>query len=138
MGEPAPVRITADTNLLVRILTEDDERQAATARDELAEAELVAITLPTLCELSWVLIRGYKHPAADVSRAVRHLLDSETVAADRAAAEAGLAMLDAGGDFADGVIAFEGRRLGADVLVSFDATAVELVSASGEAARLLV
>jgi predicted nucleic-acid-binding protein len=132
------VKITADTNLLVRALTEDDERQAAIARDELAGAELVAVTLPTLCELSWVLIRGYKYPAAEVSRAVRRLLDSETVAVDRPAAEAGLAILDAGGDFADGVIAFEGRRLGAEVLVSFDATAVELVSASGESARLLV
>jgi predicted nucleic-acid-binding protein len=112
------VKITADTNLLVRVLTGDDERQAAIAKAELAGAELVAITLPTLCELSWVLIRGYKHPAAEVSRAVRRLLD-------------------AGGDFADGVIAFEGRRLGADVLVSFDATAGQLVSAQGEAARLL-
>jgi len=72
-----------------------------------------------------------------VSRAVRRLLDSETVVADRPAAEAGLAILDAGGDFADGVIAFEGRRLGADVLVSSDATAVQLISAQGEAARLL-
>ncbi|MDB5483527.1 MAG: DNA-binding protein [Caulobacteraceae bacterium] len=131
------MKITADTNLLVRVLTGDDERQAAIAKVELAEAELVAITLPTLCELSWVLIRGYKHPAAEVSRAVRRLLDSETVAADRPAAEAGLAILDAGGDFADGVIAFEGRRLGADVLVSFDATAVQLVSTQGEASRLL-
>ena len=131
------MRITADTNLLVRILTEDDERQAATARDELAEAELVAITLPTLCELSWVLTRGYRLPASEVSRAIRRLLDSETVSVDRPAIEAGLAILDAGGDFADGVIAFEGRRLGADVLVSSDATAVQLISAQGEAARLL-
>jgi predicted nucleic-acid-binding protein len=131
------VRITADTNLLVRILTEDDERQAATARDELAEAELVAITLPTLCELSWVLTRGYRRSAPEVSRAIRRLLDSETVAVDRPAIEAGLAILDAGGDFADGVIAFEGRRLGADIFVSFDATAVQLICAQGEAARLL-
>jgi predicted nucleic-acid-binding protein len=131
------VKTAADTNLLVRVLTGDDERQAAIAKAELGKADLVAITLPTLCELSWVLIRGYRHPAADVSRAVRRLLDSETVVADRPAAEAGLAILDAGGDFADGVIAFEGRRLGADVLVSSDATAVQLISAQGEAARLL-
>ncbi len=131
------MKTTADTNLLVRVLTGDDERQAAIAKAELAKADLVAITLPTLYELSWVLIRGYRHPAADVSRAVRRLLDSETVVADRPAAEPGLAILEAGGDFADGVIAFEGRRLGADVLVSSDATAVQLISAQGEAARLL-
>jgi predicted nucleic-acid-binding protein len=132
------VRITADTNLLVRLFVRDDAGQGSLAETELAAAELVAVTLPTLCELSWVLIRRYRYPAAEVSRAVRRLLDSETVAVDRPAAEAGLAILDAGGDFADGVIAFEGRRLGAEVLVSFDATAVKLVSATGQAARLLV
>jgi predicted nucleic-acid-binding protein len=39
---------------------------------------------------------------------------------NRPAAEAGLALLDAGGDFADGVIAYEGSWLGADAFVSFD------------------
>jgi len=39
---------------------------------------------------------------------------------NRPAAEAGLALLEAGGDFADGVIAHEGRWLGAEAFVSFD------------------
>jgi len=131
------VKLTADTNLLVRVLTEDDEGQATTARAALAGAELVAITLPTLCELSWVLQRGHQHSPSRVADAIRQLLASETVAVDRPAAEAGLALLDAGGDFADGVIAFEGRRLGADTFISFDARSVELLHARGEAAKLL-
>jgi hypothetical protein len=48
-----------------------------------------------------------------------------------------LAMLEAGGDFADGAIAYEGRWLGADTFVSFDARAVELLKAQGQTARLL-
>jgi predicted nucleic-acid-binding protein len=46
-------------------------------------------------------------------------------------------MLNAGGDFADGVIAYEGSWLGAETFVSFDKKAVKLVEAQGEAARLL-
>jgi predicted nucleic-acid-binding protein len=46
-------------------------------------------------------------------------------------------MLDAGGDFADGVIAYEGRWLGAETFVSFDKKAVEMLAAQGQAARLL-
>jgi predicted nucleic-acid-binding protein len=46
-------------------------------------------------------------------------------------------MLDAGGDFADGVIAYEGSWLGADIFVSFDKKAVKLLEMRGEAARLL-
>jgi predicted nucleic-acid-binding protein len=51
--------------------------------------------------------------------------------------QAGLAVLNAGGDFADGVIAYEGSWLGADVFVSFDKQAVQLVETQGQAARLL-
>jgi hypothetical protein len=48
------------------------------------------------------------------------LIESASVLVDRLAAEAGLAVLESGGDFADGVIAFEGRRAGGPVFVSFD------------------
>ena len=53
------------------------------------------------------------------------------------AAEAGLALLESGGDFADAVIAHEGRWLGADTFVSFDKKAAKLLQARGEAAQLL-
>jgi predicted nucleic-acid-binding protein len=56
---------------------------------------------------------------------------------NRPATEAGLALLDAGGDFADGVIAYEGNWLGADTFVSFDKKAVKLIEAQGRSAQLL-
>jgi predicted nucleic-acid-binding protein len=56
---------------------------------------------------------------------------------DPAAVAAGLDLLDAGGDFADGVAAHEGRRLGGDEFVSFDETAVNLLVVQGKRARLL-
>jgi hypothetical protein len=51
--------------------------------------------------------------------------------------EAGLVILERGGDFADGVIAFEGRRAGGLVFTSFDRDGVELIDASGGETRLL-
>ena len=40
-------------------------------------------------------------------------------------------MLAAGGNFADGVIAFDGRRLGGEVFAGLDRRAVDLVEAQG-------
>lgn len=131
------MKITADTNVLVRAITEDDARQSGVAQAALADAEVVALALPALCELVWVLSQGYKIPPADIAAVIRRLIDAANVVVNRPAVQAGLAVLNAGGDFADGVIAYEGSWLGADAFVSFDRTAVTLVKAQGQAARLL-
>lgn len=129
------MKITADTNVLVRAIVLDDPIQTRSAEHELDGAELVALTLPALCEFVWVLSSNYKLAYSDIAAAVRKLLDANNVAADRAAVDAGLAMLDDGGDFADGVIADAGKWLGAETFVSFDKRAVRLLRARGEAAR---
>ena len=132
------MKITADTNVLVRAITGDDARQARIARNTLEHADAVVLATPTLCELVWVLAQGYDAGAAEIGVAVRRLIAAANVVVNRPAAEAGLALLEAGGDFADGVIAYEGRRLGADMFVSFDKKAVKLLEKSGEAAHLLI
>jgi predicted nucleic-acid-binding protein len=132
-----PLRITADTNVLVRAAVADDPQQARLAADVLREAEIVAVALPALCEFVWVLGRGYKREAREIIAAIRCLVESATVRVDRPAVDAGLAVLEAGGDFADGVIAFEGRRLGGMVFTSFDCTPTELIAATGGEAHLL-
>ena len=131
------MKITADTNVLVRAITGDDERQSKRAQAELAKADAIALALPALCELVWVLSQAYKVPAADIAEAVRRLMNGANVLVNRLAVEAGLAMLDAGGDFADGVISYEGSWLGAETLVSFDMEATELLAAQGGSVRLL-
>ena len=131
------MKITADTNVLVRAITEDDMRQSKAAQAELAKADVVALALPALCELVWVLSQGYKISSAEIAETIRRLMNGTNVVMNRPAAEAGLAQLNAGGDFADGVIAYEGRWLGADVFVSFDKRAVKLMDAQGEPVRLL-
>jgi predicted nucleic-acid-binding protein len=131
------MKITADTNVLVRAVTEDHEQQSRAAQTALKKAELVAMPMPVLCELVWVLSQGYKIPPAEIAEAIRRLINGENAVVNRPAAEVGLAVLDAGGDFADGVIAYEGKWLGADTFVSFDKKAVKLIEAQGSFARLL-
>ena len=130
------MKITADTNVLVRALTEDHAEQSKIAQSILGNAEIVALAIPTLCELVWVL-RGYKIGPNDIAGAIRRLLNSVNVTVNRPAAEAGLAFLEAGGDFADGAIAYEGKWLGADTFVSFDKKTVTLIETQGGFARLL-
>jgi predicted nucleic-acid-binding protein len=115
----------------------DDSAQAAIAAKVLTDAALVAVALPSLFEFVWVLCRVYGFRAADASAAIRALLAASNVQVNRPAVEAGLAVLDAGGDFADGVIAFEGQWLGGESFVSFDKKAVTLLTAQGHSARLL-
>ena len=125
------MKITADTNVLVRAVTEDHEHQSRAAQIALKKADVVALAIPALCELVWVLSQGYKIPSGEIAEAIRRLINGANVAVNRPAAEAGLALLDAGGDFADGVIAYEGSWLGADTFVSFDKKAVKLMEAQG-------
>ena len=54
------MKITADTNVLVRAITGDNASQSKVAQAELAKAEMVALALPALCELVWVLSRATK------------------------------------------------------------------------------
>ncbi len=46
------MKITADTNVLVRAITEDHELQSKAAQSTLKRAELVAISIPALMRVS--------------------------------------------------------------------------------------
>jgi predicted nucleic-acid-binding protein len=131
------MKITPDTNILIRAVVRDDVKQAQAATRLLKEAELIAVSLPCLCEFVWVLRRVYNFGLGDISAALDALLDASNVAVNRPAVDAGLAILNAGGDFADGLIAFEGNWLGAETFVSFDKRAVSLITKQGQQAKLL-
>lgn len=131
------MKISVDTNVLVRAVLQDDAKQAENASKLLKEASLIAVSVPCLCELVWILRRGAKLPKEDVAMTIRDLLGAGKVVMNRPAVEAGLAHLEAGGDFADGVIAYEGNWLGGEIFASFDQKAIELVALQGQEARLL-
>src|SRR5437016_13327213 len=94
------MRITADTNVLIRAAVEDEPHQAWLAAKILREAELVAVPTTVLCEFVWVLRRGYKKSASEVLSAIHKLMLSPNVAMNRPAIEAGLFLLAARCDFA--------------------------------------
>ena len=131
------MNIIADTNVLLRALVGDHKEQSKLAVDTLTEATLVTVSPQALCELVWVLDRSYGVEKANIVQVVRNLLDTGNVVVDRGLVLHGLAFLEQGGDFADGVIDFSGRMMGGDAFVSFDRKAVRIVAEAGRAARLL-
>ena len=131
------MKITVDTNVLIRAVVRDDEKQARAAAKLLKNAEVAAVPLPCLCEFAWVLNRLYGFGNSEISAAIHALLNAENVAVNRPAVEAGLAVLHAGGDLADGLIAYEGRWLGGETFVSFDKKAVALIASQGIQTALL-
>ena len=131
------MKITPDTNVLIRAVVRDDVKQARAAAKLLKEAEVIAVSLPSLCEFVWVLRRVYNFDLQDISSAIEALLDAGNVVVNRPAVDAGLAILNEGGDFADGLIAYEGSWLGGEIFVSFDKKAVSLIAKQGQQTKLL-
>ncbi|MCJ2021152.1 type II toxin-antitoxin system VapC family toxin [Methylobacterium sp. E-065] len=131
------MRITVDTNVLLRVVVPGDETQQMQAIEALRAADSVAISVHVLCELAWVMERAYNAPRAEIAAAIRLFMKTSNVVLNLPAVEAGLVLLDAGGDFADGVIAYDGMRLGGQTFVSFDRKAVKLLAQRGFSAQLL-
>src|SRR5262245_40305699 len=84
LGRPT-VKITPDTNIWLRIITNDDPAQRSVAEAELNQAEVVVIPTVVLCELVWTLLRLYKYPRADVAVDVRRIINASNVVVNRAA-----------------------------------------------------
>jgi predicted nucleic-acid-binding protein len=132
------MRIAVDTNVLIRGVVRDDPAQAEAADKVLKGASIIAVALPCLCEFVWVLRRVYGFSVEDIASALEALVNTGNVVLNRPAVEVGLAFLRAGGDFADGAIAYEGKWMGGDTFVSFDRKAVALLTAQGYSAQLLI
>lgn len=131
------MRVTLDTNVLLRAAFKDDPHQGDVAEQIMATADRLAVTLPAVCEFVWVLRQGGKLSNEKVAATLRKLLASKRVLADRPAIEAGLAIMDAGGDFADGAMAYAGRHLGCEIFLTFDRKAARLIRQTGGEAQLL-
>jgi predicted nucleic-acid-binding protein len=67
-----------DTNVLVRLITRDDARQAAAADTFVEKGAWVSVL--ALAEATWVLATVYKRSAADLATAVEMLLQHKDLA----------------------------------------------------------
>ena len=131
------MRIIADTNVLLRFVLGDDPEQYELALDTMEKSESVVVTNHSLCELAWVLRSSYGVSRTAIAATIRGLLETNNVVLDSATVHAGLTALEAGADFADGVIAYEGRWLGGETFVSFDKKAIAAIAKQGIETKLL-
>ncbi|MDR2925228.1 MAG: type II toxin-antitoxin system VapC family toxin [Azoarcus sp.] len=134
-----------DTNVIVRVMLNDDKLQARIACDALASASMVIVPTHVFCEVAWVMQsiktdageRRYSHDS--IAAGIRRFIEFDHVVIAEDEVEAGLQMLDAGGDFADGVIEYTGRGLArgaAAAFLSFDKNAVSTLAKRGLSALL--
>lgn len=131
------MNVAFDTNVLLRILVADNPAQLATAQWLLSEANTIALPLVTLCEAVWVLTQVYKLQSGAVADMIADFVNDERVTTDFPIVEAGLVQLRGGGDFADAVIALDGKRLGAQTFATFDKVAAKLLKRQGIPVTLL-
>jgi predicted nucleic-acid-binding protein len=131
------MRIIADTNVLVRAAVQDDPAQAQVANRVLRQSDQVIVSRHALCEFVWVLGRNYKFAKPAIEMALQNLLGAKNVAVEAAPVAAGFKAMEAGADFADGVIAYEGAWLGGETFVSFDKKAVIALAKQGQKVKLL-
>ena len=131
------MKIVADTNVLLRFVLGDDSEQYALALDAMEQAEAVVVTNHALCEMAWVLRSRYGVTRENIVATISLLRETKNVVIDSTAVDYGLSVLAAGADFADGVIAYEGQRLGGNTFVSFDRKAITAINIQGQPAKLL-
>jgi len=130
------MNIIADTNILIRFILADDENQYKSAIELFDKAKSITIPTLVLCETVWVL-RGYKIDKKTIAQQIRAITQSEKIILADDEVKAGLDLLESGGDFADGVIAYIGRKLSPDrmgIFASFDQAAVRLLNQNGYSA----
>lgn len=118
--------IALDTNVLIRILVEDDPIQAKSARRLLQSIrehrEQCFISDPVLCEMEWVLDSAYKASRRDVATAIQNILANALfVVEDEVSVQRALDLFSKGnGDFSDYLLGMRGQKRGARTTYTFD------------------
>jgi predicted nucleic-acid-binding protein len=126
--------IGLDTNVLVRYLVEDDDRQKRAAdrfvEEALNRGESLFVNQIVLCEVVWVLSRAYGFTRREVAETLEMILYArqfEIEAKDMVTQ--GLREYRKGkADFADCVIGLKNQAAGCTATVTFDRKAASLGS----------
>jgi len=121
-----------DTNVLVRFLVRDDERQFEKARKlikrEVAAGRRVFVSQLVLLEAEWILRSRYSLPKNLIIETISSLLDATDVQFEDEPAieEALFNWRDANADFTDCLIGARNKRLGCRETATFDIKAFKL------------
>lgn len=115
-----------DTNVLVRYLVADDAGQNALAVGLVEQSRrtggVLYISIVVLCELVWVLTRGYGHAKAEIIGVLELILMTKQfqLENDPLVRRSLDAFQAGGGDFADYLIGEVCRQAGCEECVTFD------------------
>lgn len=91
-----------DTNVLIRIVTNDDKAQATRAAAFLRKQDRVYLAKSVLLEVEWVLRSAYRFGRPEILAALRSLIDTRNVEVeDEDAVAQALDWYGKGMDFAD-------------------------------------
>jgi predicted nucleic-acid-binding protein len=118
--------IAFDTNVLLRLLLNDDARQAKQAQvivdRALSASDRVLLPDVVLCEVEWVLDSVYKLPKSKILETLQRLLDAEEFAfISRVAVAQALENYRKGkADFSDYLIGESAAVAGATTTYTFD------------------
>jgi len=112
-----------DTNILVRLLTRDDEKQFRLVKSLIGRSERgeLFVNEIVLVELYWVLTRAYRLPRREVVTTIAELLQmKEITIANRELVQSALVEAHRGADFADALVALQNARCDCSTTLSFD------------------
>lgn len=118
--------IALDTNLLVRLVTDDNHAQADQVRLALdaaaADGQALMVSNIALVELVWVLGGGYQYTKAQQMQVVEALLMFRGLSFEvrKHVVQALKAWRDGEGDFADSLMGASMRALGCDHVLTLD------------------
>jgi predicted nucleic-acid-binding protein len=107
-----------DTNVVLRLITGDDERQTALAL-ALLETQPVLVTLSVVMEVEWVLRSAYRWSRAEIANAMAAFAALDHVEfEERAGIDWAVARMRDGADFADMIHAVSASST--DAFATFD------------------
>ena len=126
--------IALDTNLLVRLLTNDEPRQSAKVeawlRENATPKSPAYVDHIVLCELAWVLGTSYDYPRGDVHRAIAALLVQDQLKVEAPAiVRQALVLYESGpADFSDYLLAERARAAGYAPVLTLEKKAARTAS----------
>ena len=115
--------IGIDTNILVRIITRDDEKQSQIALDYVSNNSTpFVINHIVICELVWVLESAYKYDKKQIIKALECILKvKQFLILEKNSVRSALKLYaETSIDFSDALIGYVNKEEGCEFTITFD------------------
>ena len=115
--------IGIDTNILVRIITRDDEKQSQIALDYVSNSSTpFVINHIVICELVWVLESAYKYDKKQIIKALECILKvKQFLILEKNSVRSALKLYaETTIDFSDALIGYVNKEEGCEFTITFD------------------